>query len=165
MTRVPRALVRVISGGQTGVDRAALDAARSAGLALGGWCPPGRAATSGPIPAEYPLRETPEERSPAAPDVPRSLRTEWNVRDADAVLVLRPLAAPIDPGTEWTVRCAGRLGRALLVLDPGDAGAPARVRNWLTALGVRTLAVAGPSEELQPGIGACVRRLLEEAFT
>ena len=81
-------LALVLSGGQVGIDRAALDAAMAAGLSCGGWCPPGRASESGPIPATYPLRETPEDRSPAAPEVPRSLRTDWNVRDADAVLVL-----------------------------------------------------------------------------
>jgi hypothetical protein len=57
-------LRRVVSGGQTGVDRAALDAARDAGLAVGGWCPRGRRAEDGRIPAGYPLEETPSPRYP-----------------------------------------------------------------------------------------------------
>ena len=71
---------RVISGGQTGVDQAALRAAKACVLAMGGWCPPGRLCDSGLIPSEFPLQETERERSPGAPDVPRSQRTEWNVR-------------------------------------------------------------------------------------
>lgn len=157
-------LVRIISGGQTGVDRGALDAALGAGLACGGWCPPGRASEPGPIPDVYPLEETPEERSPAAPEVPRSLRTEWNVRDADAVLVLRPVEAPPDPGTEWTVRCAELQGRPLLECDPEDPGAAARVHAWLLALHVRTLDVAGPSESRHAGVEALARRLLEDVL-
>ena len=73
-------LEKVVSGGQSGVDRAALDAARAAGLACGGWCPRDRWAEDGPIAASYPLTETPQ-RDPAQ-------RTAWNVRDADATLVL-----------------------------------------------------------------------------
>lgn len=161
--RAALALERIIAGGQTGVDRAALDAAEVAGLARGGWCPPGRAADDGVIPAAYPLSETPEERSPSAPGVPRSLRTEWNVRDADAVLVLRP-AAPLDPGTEWTTCCAARYRRPLLVCELPGAGAEARARAWLAALRVRTLDVAGPSERARPGIAAQARAFLDRVL-
>jgi hypothetical protein len=73
-------LVRVVSGGQTGVDRAALDAALACGLPCGGWCPRGRRAEDGPIDPGYPLRETPGDDY--------AERTEWNVRDSDATLVL-----------------------------------------------------------------------------
>jgi hypothetical protein len=65
--------MKVISGGQTGVDRAALDAAMAVGLAVGGWCPRGRRAENGPLPERYPLRET--------PSAEYRVRTEWNVRD------------------------------------------------------------------------------------
>jgi hypothetical protein len=161
----PTSLAKVISGGQTGVDRAALRAALVRGLDCGGWCPPGRASESGPIPDDLPLRETPMERSLEAPGVPRSLRTEWNVRDSDATLVLRPRdAAGTSPGTEWALRCAGRLGRRLLVCDPADAGAAAQIRAWIRTARIRTLNVAGPSEGEQPGIEARARRVLEEAF-
>ena len=154
------ALERVISGGQSGVDRAALRAAMEVGLAAGGWCPPGRAAEDGPIPSCFPLRETPGERSPAAPDIPRSLRTEWNVRDADAVLVLRPRDVPAGPGTAWTERCAARLGRPLLVCNPTDLEAARAIVAWLRSLDVGTLDVAGPSESTCPGIGDAAYTLL-----
>lgn len=158
-------LTKVISGGQTGVDQAALRAARACGIARGGWCPPGRESEAGPIPATLPLTETPRERSPGAPDVPRSLRTEWNVRDSDATLVLRPawLDAP-DPGTDWALRCAARLGREVLVCDPDEPEAAERVAGWIRALGVRTLHVAGPAERTCPGIGARAERVLGRAF-
>ena len=70
----------IVSGGQTGVDRAALDVAIMLGFAHGGWCPAGRLAEDGPIDAHYALRET----ASAAYDV----RTERNVVDSDGTLVL-----------------------------------------------------------------------------
>jgi hypothetical protein len=111
-------VTKVMSGGQTGVDRAALRAARDTGLQMGGWCPPDRAADDGMVPKEFPLRETPEDRSPKAADIPRSLRTEWNVRDADATLVLVPASVGDDAGTNLTMRFAREYGRPYLVCDP-----------------------------------------------
>src|SRR5512134_3746342 len=102
---------RVVSGGQTGVDRAALDAALALGLPCGGWCPRGRRAEDGAIPLHYPLRETPTARYPQ--------RTEWNVRDSDGTLILtrgRPRG-----GTAYTISVARRLGRPLLVVDLAEA--------------------------------------------
>ena len=158
-------LARVVSGGQTGVDQAALRAAQDCGLETGGWCPPGRACEAGVIPARYALQETPQERSADAPDVPRSLRAEWNVRDADATLILRSTAPdPDDRGTAWTARCAARYGRPVLECDPFDPAATERIVAWLSPLRVRTLNVAGPSESRHPGIGGQVHRVLSAAF-
>jgi hypothetical protein len=165
-------VLKVISGGQTGVDQAALRAALACGLALGGWCPPGRASEAGPIPAALPLTETPTDRSPDAPAIPRSLRTEWNVRDSDATLVLfpaRPTTAggrgeEADPGTGWALRCAARLGRPALVCDPEDPVVAARIARWIRALRLGTLHVAGPAESTSPGIGAVAERVLSRAF-
>jgi hypothetical protein len=162
--------MKVISGGQTGVDQAALRAARAAGLEIGGWCPPGRVCESGRIPPDFPLVETPEERSPKAPDIARSLRTEWNVRDSDATLILRrlvPVPQPRpDPGALWTFECAVLYGKPLLLCDPADpGGAQARmVREWLAALRVGVLNVAGPSESTQPGIGNLAGKFLLSVF-
>jgi hypothetical protein len=156
--------ITVISGGQTGVDRAALLAAEARGLGCGGWCPPGRASEDGRVPPRFPLRETPTEHSPLAPEVPRSLRTEWNVRDADATLILRPALAP-DPGSDWTAACAARLGRPCLECDPGSPDAARTIGAWLERRQPRTLNVAGPSEGRCPGIEAQALALLTAVFS
>ncbi len=162
------ALRRVISGGQTGVDQAALRAAKDCGLEIGGWCPPGRVCEAGVIPEEFPLRETEQERSPDAPDVPRSRRTEWNVRDSDATLVIgyrdRSARAANDPGTEWAIRCAARYGRPLLVCDFDDQDAARKIEQWLAANGIKVLSVGGPSESSALGIGEKAYALLKGVF-
>ena len=158
-------LARIVSGGQTGVDQAALRAAQAVGLNCGGWCSPGRVCDDGLIPSQFPLRETPQERSPTAPDVPRSQRTEWNVRDSDATLVFQPAGANAhDAGTEWTIQCARSLGKPLLICNPSDAKVVEQIVAWLRRAPSPTLTVAGPSERATPGIGATVERLLTEVF-
>lgn len=160
-------ITTLVSGGQTGVDTGAIRAARELGLEIRGWCPPGRESEAGPIPPEVPLRETPEERSPGAPEVPRSLRTEWNARDADATLVLSPAAGSeecYDRGTAWAIRCAGRYGRPLRVVDPWDPEADVAVTRWLAAREIGALNVAGPSESTCPGIEEQTFRLLSRAL-
>ena len=158
-------LTTIISGGQTGVDQAALRAAQKAGLSCDGWCPPGRQCESGPIPRHFQLKETPEERSTSAPDIPRSLRTELNVRDSDATLIIRPAAEHKgDPGTDWTVKCAKMYGRPFLVCDPDDQNALKTVTWWIHALTIQRLNVVGPSEGTAPGIGDKSYRLLLEIF-
>lgn len=145
---------RIVSGGQTGVDRAALDAARALGLPGGGWCPRGRQAEDGPIDERYPLRETPSS------DYPQ--RTEWNVRDSDGTLVLtrgRPSG-----GTALTVALARRLGRPCLVLDLAAGADPEEVRRWIDAEGISTLNIAGPRESQHPGIQREARAFLESAL-
>ncbi|HKX30069.1 MAG TPA: putative molybdenum carrier protein [Blastocatellia bacterium] len=157
---------RIISGGQTGVDQAALRAAQARGLACGGWCPPGRVCESGTIPSGFPLEETPQDRSVEAPEVPRSQRTEWNVRDSDATLILQPrLSGKSDPGTDWTERCAARYGRPLLVCDPWDPTTVVKIAAWLRSRSIRTLNIAGPSERTVPGIGNRAYSLLLRVFS
>jgi hypothetical protein len=162
--------MKIISGGQTGVDQAALRAAEASGLELGGWCAPGRTSESGRIPDRFPLQETPEERSAKAPDIPRSLRTEWNVRDSDATLILRKVTQtqPMqrDPGTVWTFECAIFYGKPLLLchLHDPEHTSSSMVRTWLKSLGVKTLNVAGPAESTQPGIGKLAEEFLLEVL-
>jgi putative molybdenum carrier protein len=157
---------KIISGGQTGVDQAALRAAQKCGLICGGWCPPGRECESGMIPAEFPLQETPSDRSTDAPEIPRSQRTVWNVRDSDATLILPPQSlGEQDPGPNLTKQCAVRYGRPLLVCDPWDRSAQAKVEQWLQAHPIEILNVAGPSEETITGIGDRVYELLALLFS
>lgn len=162
----PSPLHMVISGGQTGVDQAALLAARAAGLLRGGWCPPDRVCETGRIPDSFPLQETPVERSPRAPEVARSQRTEWNVRDSDATLVLfRGTNAPSDAGTKWTIECADHLNRPCFKCSPKDDRKIGEVLDWLRTNSVKTLNVAGPSEGTQTGIGATAQDFLLRLFT
>ena len=130
------------SGGQTGVDRAALDAALAVGVPTGGWCPRGRRAEDGPIPARYGLRET--------PSADYAERTGWNVRDADATLVLTK-GDPAD-GTALTLERARASEKPLFVIDLGAEPDLAVVADWLGDHEVRTLNVAGPRESTVPGI-------------
>lgn len=154
MTTASTGVRRVVSGGQTGVDRAALDLALELGLERGGWCPRGRRAEDGQIPARYPLRET------ESPDYP--VRTERNVRDSDATLVLH--GGRKGRGTALTARCARKLGRPLMEVDLRRPPAAATLREWLAARGVRTLNVAGPRESEAPGIGIRAAALLREVL-
>jgi hypothetical protein len=132
----------IVSGGQTGVDRAALDVALALGLPCGGWCPRGRRAEDGPIPERYPLTETPQDAYP--------VRTALNVRDSDGTLIL--LHGRPDRGTALTIRLATRKGKPCLVLDLAEAPAVEDVRTWAEQQHVRILNVAGPRESSQPGI-------------
>ena len=147
------AIIRIVSGGQSGVDRAALDAALAAGIACGGWCPRGRRAEDGPIPARYPLTET----------AGRGYRerTRLNMRDSDGTLVLTRGA--VEGGTAYTIRCAEAIGRPILLLRlDDDAGDPvAAILGWASANAVAVLNVAGPRESQRPGIGAAARGVLD----
>jgi RluA family pseudouridine synthase len=134
-------LKRILSGGQTGVDRAALDVARDLGLATGGWCPKGRKAEDGEIDRRYPLEETPSGEY--------SQRTEWNVRDAEATLLLT-WGEPTG-GTAFTVECAQRLGRPVLCFDLAQGWGAGAFREWIEANAVSVLNIAGPRESRAPG--------------
>ncbi|MEE8332474.1 MAG: putative molybdenum carrier protein [Alphaproteobacteria bacterium] len=148
----------IISGGQTGVDRAALDAALAAGLSCGGWCPLGREAEDGPIAPRYTLREA------ASPDPAR--RTLLNVRDSDATLIIAH--GPLSGGTELTARHAKLLSRPYLVIDlagtEDEIAHAARIKDWLGEQGVRKLNVAGPRESGVPGIYDAAQALLGPLF-
>jgi len=134
--------LRIYSGGQTGVDRAALDVAIELGLEHGGWCPQGRKAEDGAIHPKYRLRE--------AGDREYSTRTRLNVQDTDGTLILH--RGELEGGTELTAQIAGQMRKPLLVVDiehPVDAGT---LKEWLGHNRIATLNIAGPRESKHPGI-------------
>ena len=138
---------RIVSGGQTGVDRAALDAALELGVACGGWCPKGRRAEDGQLASRYLLRETTSAGYPQ--------RTGWNVRDSDATLILA--RGELRGGSALTAALARRAAKPCLVVDltrDGGVRAVAEAVAWLRANAVRVLNVAGPRESESPGIHA-----------
>ena len=142
-----RKVARIRSGGQTGADRAALDAARELGVPICGWVPAGGLAEDMPeapgLLAAYPeLQECPSESYVE--------RTALNVRDAHATLVVAPSGLEPCSGTQMTVRFAEAMGRPCLVIcGIEEVGA---VRDWLENLGQElTLNIAGPRESKTPG--------------
>lgn len=126
---------KIVSGGQTGVDRAALDAAIALGLPHGGWCPKGRKAEDGIIAAKYHLTETPSEEY--------SERTEWNVRDSDATLILvqtEPMG-----GTLYTIEMAQKHQKPCKIVFLYEAESKIdEIVSWLAEHKVEVLNVAGP---------------------
>ncbi len=145
-------LQRIVSGGQSGVDRAALDAALKCGIPCGGWCPQGRLAEDGPIAAHYPLKETPSREY--------RVRTEWNVRDSDATLILN--IGILEGGTALTQVLAARYGRPCLVVDPSAEPEANKVVAWLEANRIATLNVAGPRGSKQPELYRLALKFLSD---
>ena len=149
---------KIVSGGQTGADRAALDVALDLGIEIGGWVPAGRLAEDGRIPERYPgLRETPS--SDAA------VRTSLNVRDADATVILSH--GPPTGGSLFTLREAVRFGKPVLHLDLGAAAredAAARLRAWLATERPEVLNVAGPRASGDPRISEAAQAVLRSAL-
>jgi hypothetical protein len=146
---------RILSGGQSGVDRAALDAALEAGIPCGGWCPAERWAEDGPIPDRYPLTST--------PDADPAQRTEWNVCDADSTLVLA--ADELTGGTALTVELARRANKPCLVLRPADGTTAQSVRDWADRQHIHVLNIAGPRASESPGIYEKARAFLRAVLT
>lgn len=143
----------VISGGQTGVDRAALDVAITQGFKRGGWCPAGRRAEDGPIALKYPLVETESSGY--------RQRTKRNVLESDGTLILN--LGPLDGGTLETHRIAERAGKPVHVVALEDTTWDteiAMVREWLREHRIHILNVAGPKESKRPGIYAQAQAFL-----
>ncbi|TWT56614.1 putative molybdenum carrier protein [Allorhodopirellula solitaria] len=146
---------RIVSGGQTGVDRGALDAAMALGIEHGGWCPAGRLAEDGRVPARYQLVEI---GSKYYPD-----RTEKNVRDSDATLIL--YRGRMSGGTKLTRRLCREVNRPeLSVSITKPSQAKEKIVFWLNQLRPTVLNVAGPRESNAPGIQDETYALLVDAL-
>jgi hypothetical protein len=146
--------LKLVSGGQTGVDRCALDWALDHGLRCGGWCPRGRRAEDGPLDPRYPLTET--------PSAEYRQRTDWNVRDSDATVIFS-LSKRLSGGSRETRECARRRRKPCLHLHP-HVDAPSLLRAFLDAHRPLVLNVAGPRASKEPRVGAFVREVLDEVL-
>lgn len=146
---------KIVSGGETGADRGGLDAAIALGIEHGGWCPKGRRAEDGVVPARYQLEETPERGFAAM--------MRRNVEAADATIVFT--GDKLTPGSRKTVQLAKAAGRPVLHVRMAEAeedheGTRERIRAWLDDHGVGVLNVAGSRESRCPGIRAIVKDLI-----
>jgi Circularly permutated YpsA SLOG family len=150
--------ITIVSGGQTGADRAALDFAIDHHIPHSGWCPRGRPAEDGAIPPLYRLKETPSRKY--------AQRTEWNVRDSDATVVFSVAPNPAG-GTALTLAVAHRLGKPFLHLCRDAASvdeSAARLRSFLDKHQVERLNIAGPRASQEPEVAAFVRSVLQAAI-
>ncbi|HVU87102.1 MAG TPA: putative molybdenum carrier protein [Pirellulales bacterium] len=150
--------VKIVSGGQAGADRAALDVAIELAIEHGGWVPRGRWAEDGPLPPRYRMQES-ESAQPAE-------RTEGNVRDSDATLIFSH--GPPTGGTALTARVAERLRKPALSIDlaVSDEAAAARdITAWLQRVRPQVLNVAGPRASNDPLIYDAVSRVLRRVLS
>ena len=153
----------IVSGGQTGVDRAALVAAMSFSMSFGGWVPKGRIAEDGVVPEGfYAMKELPEGGYRE--------RTRANVRDSDATLILVD-KLPLTGGTALTAETAANLGKPYKVVNLDEQGAQREIYDWMMSLeklpGIADsvkMNVAGPRESGAPGIFEKAKTMLTKIF-
>ena len=145
-------MLKIISGGQTGVDRAALDVALELGISCGGFCPKGRKSEDGTIPEKYPLTETQTDQYPE--------RTELNVKAGDGTLIL--LAGTADRGTQLTIELCKRHDKPCVVVNLEKESV--NVKSWLEKNNILVLNIAGNRESISPGIHEKAYRFLLETL-
>jgi hypothetical protein len=148
---------KIVSGGQTGADRAALDFAIEHGIPHGGWCPRGRKAEDGRIDGRYQLKET--------PSISYVLRTERNVHDSDGTVVFS-IAAGLTGGSKRTVELAQKHEKPCLHLSAKSDGdkAAGLLREFIRQHGIKVLNVAGPRGSQAPGVAKFVTATLTKAL-
>lgn len=147
-------LLKIISGGQTGVDQAGLDVAIKLNIPYGGWIPKGRLTEAGPLPEKYDLQEMPTKSYP--------LRTEKNVIDSDGTVIISH--GKLTDGSDYTRKMAEKQCKAWIHLDMAKMSLDYAVRllkTWVTDNGIRTLNVAGPRASKDPEIYTVTVKVLE----
>ena len=147
---------KIVSGGQTGADRAGLDWAIAHGIPHEGWCPAERRAEDGPIDSSYRLRET--------PTTGYLTRTRWNVRDSDATVIFS-IAAELTGGSGKTQRIARNLNKPCLHLSKAATVDPAQqLRGFVDENFVAILNIAGPRASGEANVADFVMDVLDAAF-
>ena len=150
-------ITRIISGGQTGVDRAGLDAAIELGIEHGGYAPKGRIAEDGLIPEKYNLEELTKGGYPA--------RTKKNIESSDGSLIF--CKGTPKTGTKLTVEYARKIGKPFLVLDSDAVNQPTAVRliqEWIEDEKIEILNVAGPRLSSAPMVSILAKKILIAAL-
>jgi hypothetical protein len=145
---------KIISGGQTGVDQAALDVAIALGIPHGGWIPKGRKTENGVLPDKYRLKEMPTSSY--------AKRTEQNVIDSEGTLIIS--LGPLTGGSELTHKTATLHDRPCLHIDLGTLNtlqAVRTVRSWIVRHGIEILNIAGSRASENPEIYDMAAKILK----
>ena len=145
---------KIISGGQTGVDRAALDFAIQNNIACGGRCPKGRLAEDGRIDDKYPLTETNTTLYVE--------RTKRNVKEGDGTLIL--YSGELGNGSAYTAKYAQKKKKPLLVIRTDEPDLKETTARWIENNRIKVLNIAGPRESTSPGIYNETMKILEMVF-
>lgn len=147
---------KIVSGGQTGADRAALEWAIEFAIPHGGWCPKGRRAEDGPIDPWFELEETETDAYP--------VRTKFNVRDSDGTVIFT-LAENLQGGSKLTEEFAHQLGKPCIHISKASMADPEMaLRRFVSENSVHVLNVAGPRSSTELGVDEFVAQTLSDAF-
>ena len=144
--------IKIYSGGQSGVDRAALDAAILLNINHGGWCPKGRQAEDGRIDSSYLLTETDSSDY--------RVRTQLNVRDSDATLIL--FTGILEGGTKYTYEYASKIEKPVLLFNINIKPDLKNITDWILENKISVLNIAGPRESKNPGIYIKAKNIISE---
>ncbi len=146
---------KIISGGQTGADRAGLDFAIENGIPHGGWVPKGRRSEDGRVPDRYNLQEMTSSQYPP--------RTEKNIRESDGTLIVT-MKPNLTGGSALTEKLAKKHKKPCMHVAAGNLASVAQhgvvVRGWLDRHDIKTLNVAGSRESKEPGVHEATMILL-----
>ena len=143
-------LQKIISSGESGVDRAALDVGLALGLAVGGWCAPGRQAEDGRITDDYPVVETLGQSD--------LFRIQRHIEDCDGVLIVN--LGWSRTNTKMAAQYARQAGKPYLLVKLEQGIDPVTFGRWLTDQQIAVLYVTGPREQQKPGVHAAASRFL-----